>query len=74
MDFSQDMSQSQANYGPGASQSQSQSQFMDGSSLSGWSQSQTRPRRGYQGSTQQMSQDMDDMEQKMSDLLMSQDC
>ncbi|CAO4362526.1 unnamed protein product [Caenorhabditis nigoni] len=74
MDFSQDMSQSQANYGPGASQSQSQSQYMDGSSLSGWSQSQTRPRRGYQGSTQQMSQDMDDMEQKMSDLLMSQDC
>lgn len=66
------------------SASQSQSQYMDGSQslLSGWSQSQSqsvngkRSTRGayHGGSTQQMSQDMDDVEQKMADLLLSQDC
>lgn len=79
MDFSQDMmSQSQF---PTASQSQSQ--YIDGASLSGWSQSQStfngssksHRRPQYQGSTQQMSQDIDEAEQKMVDLLlMSQDC
>ncbi|EFP02881.1 CRE-SMG-2 protein [Caenorhabditis remanei] len=78
MDFSQDMSQSQSNFGPETSQSQSQ--YHDGASLSGWSQSQsTAPfsknrRPQYHGNTQQMSQDMDDMEQKMNELLLSQDC
>ncbi|CAI2297044.1 unnamed protein product [Caenorhabditis sp. 36 PRJEB53466] len=81
MDFSQDMSQSQSSQYAHASQTHSQyTQDGNASLLSGWSQSsQSNGKAAKSGgayqhvATQPMTQDMDEMEQKMTDLLLSQD-
>ncbi|CCD73461.1 Regulator of nonsense transcripts 1 [Caenorhabditis elegans] len=82
MDLSQGMmSQQSQQYPPQGASSQSQYLLDGASSLSGWSQSQTTTtttrhhhHRQNRNSQQQMSQDMDDIQQKMDDLLFSQDC